>query len=283
MRNDRIVVIGAGMLGHYLRPFGTFFASKTSREWQDFHRIDIRDLGQLQRLLDSIDPAVVINTAVMGNVNQCERDPELAFDVNYRAQGNVINACNRRGIRSVFISTSSVFDGDKGNYRETDPANPGTVYGRTKLMGEELTRRTSRDWAIFRITGLYGDYQRKPDFVNQVVQEFLIGREYSFWDQVFSPGYGPFVAQAIIELVKREVHGIWHIAGKEQLSRFEIGEILRDHVGSGVVKPIGTPDWLPKDRSLCIDKLRGELPGLETPHFREETRKIVERLKQNHS
>ncbi len=280
MRNDRVLVIGAGMLSHYLRPFDPIFASKTPSDCPHFHHLDIRDRGLLEQLMDDIDPSVVINTAVIGNINQCEKDPELAFDINYKAHGNVIEVCNRRDIRLVYVSTSSVFDGGKGNYRETDQTIPGTVYGRTKMMGEELTRRTSQDWAIFRVTGLYGNYQRKPDFISQVIQEFLMGGEFSFWDQIFSPGYGPFVAQAIMGLVEREVGGIWHIAGKEQLSRFMIGEILRDHVGKGIVKRTGTPDWLPKDRSLCIDKLRYELPDLEVPDFREETRKLVERMKQ---
>lgn len=233
-----VLVLGAGMLAHYLRPYHPYFASKTHKDWGNFPVIDIRDLRGLRKLVKDMDPGVVINAAAFGNINACERNPELADDVNHQGQRNVIRVCNELGIKLVYISTNSVFCGQSGNYGEDHVPHPGTEYGKSKLRGEEATRGEANDWAIFRITAIFGDYPGQMDFVQKTIHELKEGNTFSCWDQVISPTYGPFAAKVMMELVEREVEGVWHIAGKEQLRRYKIGEIVRRRIGKGWIDRI---------------------------------------------
>ncbi len=262
----KILVLGAGMLAYYLKPYQPYFASKSWKNWENFHILDIRKPESLNKVADKIKPDVIINTAALGNIKRCEKEPELAENTNHLAHRNVIKLCNKSDIKLIFISTSSVFGGERGNYREDDSPHPTTVYGQTKLKGEEATKMESDNWAIFRITAIFGNYPEKQDFIQKTISEFKAGKSFEFWDQVISPSYGPFVAETIIKLVERDVNGIWHIAGAEQLSRYEIGEIILRCVGKGNIKRVNTPKGLPGNRSLCVEKLKKEL-NLKFPDF----------------
>jgi len=272
----RVLVLGAGMLAHYLRPYHLNFASKSGKDWENFHLLDIRNIEALRNVVENEEPDVVINTAALGNIRWCEEHPELAEEHNHLAHRNVVSVCNERGIRLVYISTSSVFSGKMGNYREEDVPHPTTVYGQTKLRGEEATKDEAENWGIFRVTSLFGDYPGKRDFVWQIIHDLGQGKTFTCWDQLISPSYGPFVAKAIMRLVERRARGIWHVAGKEQLSRYDIGTIIRRHVGKGEIRRVNTPEALPGNRSLCVEKLRRELPDLEFPGFESCVRKMIE-------
>jgi len=290
------------MLAYYLRPYHpgsheVHFASKSRKDWLNFHIADIRDPEALEEVVEAVEPDVIINTAVLGEVSKCEEDPELAEEINHLAHGNVISLCGERDIKPVYISTSSVFSGRKGNYVEGDAPHPTTVYGRTKLRGEEATRRGADQWAIFRVTAIFGDCPWRQDFIRKTAHGLRAGRTLELWEQVISPSYGPFVADAMMRLIGKGVNGIWHIAGEEQLSRYEIGKILMRQLeergagrlkggrgrsaaqdpeaGSGRILKVKTPEGLPRDRSLCVGKLKRELPGLEFPDFGSTVRHLL--------
>ncbi len=294
----KTLVLGAGMLAHYLRPFSPTFASRTPRDWaaQDgnnekgdlrkFHVVDIRDIQRLRSVVEEVKPDVVINAAVFGNIRECEKNPGMANEVNHLGQRNVVTVCNEQGIKVVYISTNSVFCGRTGNYTEMDIPHPGTVYGQSKLRGEEATRNGAMwegekeeagDWAIFRITAIFGEYPGFQDFVQKTIHELRAGNTFSCWDQVISPTYGPFAAKAMMELIERNVKGVWHIAGKEQLRRDEIGEIIRKRIMGGEIRKVGTPGGLPLNRTLSIEKLQHELPDQEIPAFEECVDRMIER------
>ena len=266
MKNG-ILVLGAGMLAHYLRPFLPTFASRSDRDWDNFHVVDILDRDGLREVVQRVDPGVVINATASGNIQFCEENPKIAKEVNHQGQRTVISVCNELSVKIVYISTNSVFCGRSGNYREEHEPHPETVYGKTKLFGELATREEADDWAIFRITALFGAYPGFQDFVQMAISHLGQGKTFPCWDQRISPTYGPFAAQAIIEMVERGVNGVWHIAGNDQLTRYEIGELIQKRVGSGKIEPIPTPPGLPMDRTMSIEKLRKELPGLEIPDF----------------
>ena len=274
----KILILGAGMVAHYLRPYHPHFASRSPRDWDHFHLMDIRDPDSVQHVIEDVDPDVVINAAVFGNIPACERDPMQADQVNHQGQRNVIKVCNDLGIKLVYISTNSVFCGWTGNYSEDHDPHPGTEYGRSKLRGEEATREGSRDWAIFRITSIFGDHPEKQDFVQKAISYLGQGRTFTCWDQRISPTYGPFAAQAIIELVERGAKGVWHVAGNDQLRRDEIGEIVKQRIGRGRIERSPTPTGLPRDRTMSIGKLRKELPDLEIPEFQESLNELVTRM-----
>lgn len=284
--SKRILVLGAGMLAHYLRflddrspsprSIDLHFASRSPKsDWENHHITDICDPPSLQAIIRDINPDVVINAAVFGNIQACEREPEKADQVNHQGQRNVIQVCNDLGIKMVYISTNSVFCGRSGNYTEDHEPHPGTEYGRSKLRGEIVTRQESNDWAIFRLTAIFGDYPEKQDFVQKAIGDLANGGNLTCWDQRITPTYGPFLADAIMKLVGRDVKGVWHVAGNESLSRYEIGDMVREMVSNGTVELVPTPTGLPKDRTLSIRKLRNEFPELEIPQFERSVDQMV--------
>lgn len=284
----KILVLGAGMVAYYLRPFSPSFASRSPRDWEvqysscgeskKFHEVDIRDLEGLRTVISEVDPDVVINAAAFSRIPDCENNPEMAYAVNHLGQGNAIKVCNEVGIKLVYLSTSSIFCGRTGNYSEENIPHPGTVYGQSKLRGERVTIEESDDWAIFRITGIFGDYPEFQDFVKKLILELEAGEAFPCWDQIISPTYGPFAADVIMKLIEKEVNGVWHIAGREQLSRQEVGEIVRQKIGRGTIEKVGTPEGLPANRTVSTVKLENELADLEFPMFGGCVESVIERV-----
>ena len=271
----KTLVLGAGMLAYYLKPYQPNFASKTKKNWKNFHLCDIRFPEQLEKVINKIEPEIVINTVAMGNIKRCELNPKLAEEINHIAHQNAISICNKRNIKLIYISTSSVFSGNKGNYNEEDTPHPTTIYGLTKLRGELATQKSSNDLTIFRVTAIFGDYPSKMDFIQKTINELKLSNNFQCWEQVISPSWGVFVAEMIIKLIEKNVTGIWHIAGEEQLSRFEIGNIIYKNIQNGKITKVPTPKGLPMNRSLCVEKLKREFPGMEFPSFEEIIRKMV--------
>ncbi len=271
----KILVLGAGMLSYYFRPYQLYFASKTNKDWENFHICDIRNPKTLEIVVNKVEPDIIINTAALGNIRRCEQYPKLVEEINHLAHKNVISLCNEKDIKLVYISTSSVFNGKKGDYKEDDEPHPTTVYGQTKLRGEKATQKYAKDWIILRPTAIFGDYPGTMDFIQKTIYELSLGNNFTCWDQIISPSWGPFVADMILKLIEKNVTGIWHVAGKEQLSRFEIGEVIQKYVKNGQITRVETPIDLPLNRSLCVEKLKGELPGLEFPCFEDIMKRMV--------
>jgi len=278
---DRILILGAGMVAHYLRPLHNsphelHFASRSEKpDWENHHIVDICDPPSLRSTIEEVNSDVVINAAVFGNIQACESNPTEADRVNHQGQRNVIEVCNDLGIKLVYISTNSVFCGRTGYYTEDHIPHPGTEYGRSKLRGEETTRQVSNDWAIFRITAIFGDYPGTMDFLQKAISVLKDGGTMPCWDQRVTPTYGPFLAETIMELIERGVEGVWHVAGNEGLARYEIGDMVQKQIGSGSIEQIPTPAGLPLDRTLSTDKLRSVFPHMNGPTFERSVERMV--------
>ncbi|MCM1567420.1 MAG: dTDP-4-dehydrorhamnose reductase [Dehalobacter sp.] len=120
------------------------------------HDVDITDREQVLQVIKDLMPGAVINAAAYTNVDGCEDEQELAFDVNGRAPGYIAEACAATGARLVHYSTDYVFDGAKKEYRESDATNPINTYGKSKLMGEQHIARAMQDYRIIRTSWLFG-------------------------------------------------------------------------------------------------------------------------------
>src|SRR5215212_5079789 len=119
--------------------------------------LDVADPDAVPRVIRSVAPDVVINTAAFHKVDACERDPETSFRVNATAARNVALAAQDAGAACVYISTDYVFPGDAGRpYVETDARRAVNVYGVSKVAGEDLVARACERHYIIRSSGLYG-------------------------------------------------------------------------------------------------------------------------------
>ena len=127
--------------------------------------LDITDYFNLRWELERLETNLVVNAAAWADVDACESDAEKAFRINAEAAGTVARAARECGARLVHLSTDYVFDGEKGApYTESDPAEPLSVYGRSKRAGELLVRANHPAPLIVRTAWLFGGTGRRPGF-----------------------------------------------------------------------------------------------------------------------
>ena len=119
--------------------------------------LDITSQSSLLDAVGAVHPDVIINAAAFTAVDKAEKEPEVAFGVNAIGAGNVARAAHRAGVPIIHLSTDYVFDGDKqGDYSETDATDPISVYGRSKLEGEQAVLQALPDAVVLRTAWVYG-------------------------------------------------------------------------------------------------------------------------------
>jgi len=184
---------------------------------QDLPALDIADVASVARTLDVFAPDVVINCAAYTRVDDCESHREDAWRANALGPRVLAEACAARGALLVHISTDYVFDGEKavpGAYAEGDPVNPASVYGRTKLEGEQAVCALSPRHIVLRTAWLYGVGGR--NFLKTMLRLAVrpSGRPLRIVDdQRGSPTWSARLAEQIAHLICSGGQGVYHTAG----------------------------------------------------------------------
>lgn len=198
---------------------------------------DVADTRIIDRLA-GWQPDVVIHAAAMTNVDGCERDPDTAFRVNGLGTRNVALACQQAGAAMVYISSDYVFDGTKGSpYTEWDTPNPISVYGASKLAGEDYVKQLLGRFWIVRTAWLY-----RPGHENFVATILRLATERDRLtvvdNEVGSPTYAPDLAGAIAQLIQQPLYGIYHLTNAGHCSRYEFARKIVGLAGlDAVIEP----------------------------------------------
>jgi len=184
--------------------------------------IDIRDPKLIQRIVE-LKPNIVIHTAANTDVDECERYPESAFQVNTLGTQHLILGTEKVGAKLIYISTDYVFNGEKKMpYIESDETSPINVYGQSKLMGENYVRACSVPWIIVRTAWLYGEGRK--NFVTNVLEwakELPVLKLVE--DKMGSPTYAKDLAFAINHLIGVGACGTFHAACQGACTWLEYG------------------------------------------------------------
>ena len=180
--------------------------------------LDVADAGAVAALVADFVPEVVIHTAAMTNVDACEGDRELAQSINADGAKNVAIACRTAGAAMVYVSTNYVFDGrQRRPYAEADATNPISVYGATKLAGEQAVIETLARHFVVRTSTLYGPYRR--NFVNSLITAATSRDSLAYVDdQRVTPTSTADLAGAILELIETDEPGIYHLVNQGETS-----------------------------------------------------------------
>jgi dTDP-4-dehydrorhamnose reductase len=190
---------------------------------------DLLDFSVVAKEFAKDQPSVVIHCAAITSVADAQKNPGLAKRVNVEATRLLSELA--AGSQFVFFSTDLVFDGRKGNYTETDTPNPLHLYGETKLAAEELVLKNPRHLVVR--TSINGGTSRAGSRAfNEQLRRSLAGAGQGmtlFTDEFRSPIPAVETARAVWELVEKNCAGMYHVAGAEKLSRFQIGELLVKH------------------------------------------------------
>lgn len=208
--------------------------------------LDITDRDQVARKFAQVAPAVVIHAAAWTAVDACESDPQKAMRVNGVGTENVVNAARQVGARVIYISTDYVFDGTKSTpYIESDLPNPQSVYGASKLAGEQAVD-LSLD-AVVRISWVCGEHGN--NMVKTILRLASTSPTLTFVDdQIGSPTFTSDLAPVLIDFATQSRAGIWHVTNQGATSWFGFAQdVLRAaELDPNRVKPIATADLRPQ-------------------------------------
>lgn len=208
---------------------------------------DVTDRHRLLDWADTFRPQVVINCAAFTRVDDCEAEPERAFAVNGQGVGNAAAAAERVGARLLHVSTDYVFDGAaREPYREDAPVGPVSVYGKSKLAGEERALEHPRALVV-RTSWLFGP--GGPNFVRTMIRLMEEGKLplRVVADQRGCPTYTPFLAQALLDLAPLDTTGVVHYRNREATTWYdfavEIARLWRGPSGPAAVVPVTTAEF----------------------------------------
>lgn len=190
-------------------------------------RLDLTHHTRVQATFRTQWPALIIHCAALSRSPECQRDPGRARQLNVEVTRTLAELA--ADIAFVFISTDLVFDGRKGNYVEEDSVNPMSVYGETKAEAEQIVLANPRHLVIRTSLNAGRSPTADRGMDEQMVHAWRTGRAMNlFVDEFRCPIPATATARAIWELVSAGATGLFHVAGAEKLSRWQIGELLVD-------------------------------------------------------
>lgn len=223
---------------------------------------DVTDAAAVDAVVQAAQPELILHTAAYTAVDQAEAEPEQARRVNVEGTINVARAAQKAGAILVYPSTDYVFDGRKNSpYTEADQPNPLSVYGRTKLEGEQAAQAEHDDTYVVRTSWLYSHVGKS--FVTTVLKLLQESTELKVVaDEVSSPTSAHSFISGISRLLEvRPAPGVYHLAcGGETNWHDYAKEIVRLAGSSIQVKPTTAADWgapavRPRYSKLNCDKL----------------------------
>jgi len=211
-----IITGGSGQLGSELKKIMDDVHAFSGTE------LDIRNIDTVYRVFWSIKPDVVIHCGAYTKVDECEKDPKKAYEINALGTRNIAEVCEFIKSIPVYISTAYVFDGNKNNpYNETDVPNPINIYGRTKLIGEYFIRDYLEKYYVVRTSWLYG--KNGDNIVNNILMKIKEKKEIkAVYDQISSPTYAKDLAEAIKKLIMSGDYGVFHFCNTGYCSYYDI-------------------------------------------------------------
>lgn len=179
-----------------------------------------------QEVID-FEPDVIIHTAAMAKLDDCETNPSKARAVNDEATRQLVDIAREVDARFIYTSTDQIFDGYHGHYTESDPPNPLNVYGLTKYDPEPYILKTHDNAVVIRCALIYGmSLNGTITFTEKMISNLREGRPVNlFTDEFRSPILVNNLAEVIWELVGNDFHGVINVGGSQKVSRYEMGEI----------------------------------------------------------
>lgn len=247
----RILITGAfGQLGHTLQSilskksnYELICTGRKVKKGQEGIPLDIRNQVALKELINTTAPDILINLAAMTNVDACELNPKLAGEINVAGLEHI---CDSFQGKIIHLSTDYVFDGTSGPYKEDDPPNPISIYGKTKLASEHILIEKDIKNLVIRGNVLY-DYSphTSASFLNWVVSSLKGNQEIKVVeDQFNNPTWTRSMCDIIKLSIENDLEGIIHWGDSVHISRFEFAKLIakKFSLNESLIKPVLTSE-----------------------------------------
>jgi len=244
--------------------------------------MDITNPEQMDAIIDTFNPDVIIHTAAMTQVDDCEFEKESCVALNIESVEYLAKKSKRAGFRLVHLSTDFIFDGTKKMYQEDDEPNPLSYYGWSKLEAEKRVLSCADNFAILRTVLVYGQVadMSRSNIILWAYNTLKDGKAAKVVDDQFrTPTLAEDLAQGCILAAKSDAQGVFNIAGKDYIGIYELVNQIADlydlsmeNISKVSSTTLNQPAKRPPITGLDIQKAR-KILGYE-PHSLEEGIKI---------
>lgn len=243
------LIIGAsGFIGRHLYDYckknnidvlGTYYTHLHNSEWVKFNicKDNLRDL--CNRKMKGKIPNAVILCSANTNIDSCKKNEDSSNGLNVIGIRRIIQQANGLGIKCVFLSSETVFDGNKGMYVEDDVPNPISLYGKQKLQVEQFIQSNVSDYLIFRISRAVGSAYGEKDIFNEFYNKVVRKEEIvCLKDQSFCLTEIGDIVRGIIKSLEQDIKGLYHLSSNNYVSRYELAQFYTKKIFGGYGKII---------------------------------------------
>ena len=257
----KVVIFGTGFLGSKLldnisKKFNVIGADINPINPR-IHKVDATNKKDVKNFLSEINPDVVIDTVALSSYFLCEKDYDLCNLLNFNTAKNIADACRIIDAKMIFISSSYLYDGKKGNYSEKDLPNSTNNYAKSKIKAENYVLDLKKS-IVLRLETLYGYDKNKNKIAfgtNTFDKEIEVGHP----NLLRAPVYVDDVSRVILELIKKNKSGIFHVASNKKIRWIDFLMSLAEISNStNKIKLVDSSSWIlepPNDSSLDTTKI----------------------------
>lgn len=245
MKTKTILVTGGdGMVGSYVSK--TFNSKNYEVVIAGKGVIDVTNKKSIEKQIKKLNPSLIIHLAAKTNVDECEKDPESAFLINYEGTKNVADICKKYGSVFVYVSTSAVFNGKKKSFSEKDAPNPVNIYGKSKLAGEKYIQDNLEKYYIVRAGWMIGGGKKEKKFISYIINQINSSKSI----KVVNDKFGTITyAKEFVEFIKKlfeksHPYGTYHFGSRGVCSRFDIAKKIVDILDKKVdIIPVSSKEF----------------------------------------
>ena len=281
--NKKFLLTGSS--GQLATEFKAYFSENdvkyTAPQEKDF---DITDVRQLETVIVSEKPDIILNCAAYNQVDKAEEEQDTAFKINSEAVENLALLCKKHKVFLVHYSSDYVFDGEKGNlYTESDTPNPLNVYGKSKLRGEEAVIKHLDQYLILRLSWVIGLGSQNFLFKLQGWAKEKAVLQISA-DEVSVPTYTEDIVNVTLQAIERQLNGLYHLTNNGYCSRYELAKYFITKMGmDNLVVPVPLSTFFTKATrpvlsAMSNSKISSQL-DIAIPKWEYGVDRFIERIK----
>lgn len=282
----RILVIGVnGQLGKCLKKLESKYKFQYQFYFTDTEELDVTDEESIETIFSSFQPDYCINASGYTAVDLAEEESEKAYEVNAYGVEKVANACQKYDSIFIHVSTDYVFHGNSNiSYDEDNFTQPTNVYGKSKLLGEELALETNEKTIVIRTSWLYSEFNK--NFLKTMMDLFSKKEEINVVsDQYGQPTNANDLAEAIMTIIQypEKTMGVYHYSNEPETTWYLFAKKIAEFTSSKIkINPITTSEYptsadRPKRSTLALDKIKEDYP-IEIINWENSLKKCIKTL-----
>ncbi|MBU1936247.1 SDR family oxidoreductase [bacterium] len=235
-------------------------------------RANLTDQKTIHELFKEFPADIIIHSAALSRILECEAYPEKAEEINVTATKSLTEEAASRDAKLIFFSSDMVFSGQKGNYTEQDSPSPINTYGRTKLRAEQIVLNVNPQNLVIRLNSVVGaSCGFGASFSERILSDVREqGKVQLFADQFRSPIHVRSVVSIVTQLITQNIVGVFHLGGAQRLSRTELGRALckatgisEDAVAENSYRSHQHAALFPPDNSFGVGRREIDMPELQ--------------------